>query len=135
MADEPLIHATDRGMLARLRMATIDYAPLNDNHVREVIEWHTILLSGELAERVDRDVNIGTPIEIHGRLRSRKWTDRKGVQHDTAEVAASHLEVLEQIEGYSLPKQILERIPIKRERRQVPTEVSAPASDPDNLPF
>ncbi len=137
VADEPYIHATDRGILARLRMATSEYVEIK-GQMREIVEWHTVLLHGDLADIVDEQVRIGSAIEVEGKLRNRKWVDRAGTHHDTSEVAAHTLKILERIEGYRLPSQILERMPKSKERgasTTAPLKFKAPADDPDDIPF
>ncbi|MFR9620279.1 MAG: single-stranded DNA-binding protein [Rikenellaceae bacterium] len=139
VADEPFIHALPNGMMARVRVATIERVLVKTSGgMREIIEWHTVFAHGELAHTIDQQVKIGTPIEVEGKLRNRKWSDRKGVQHDTAEVAADKLTVLQEIVGYTLPSQIVERMPVVKSnttKRDKTEPIKAPLSDPDNLPF
>ncbi len=139
VADEPYIHATDRGLLARLRLATSEYIAIKGSEgMREITEWHTVLLHGDLAQIIDEHVRIGMPIEVEGKLRCRKWTDKGGTQHDTSEVAANKLEILQEIKGYNLPRAIVERMPQPKKKTAPPdlfAEFKAPADDPDNIPF
>ncbi len=143
VADEPLIRATENGRFARLRIATIER--LNNpktGKIREHIEWHTVSFWGAEAIEVDKHVRVATPIEVEGALRTREWSDKANVTHKMTAIAATSLKILTQIEGYELPKSIVDKLPIdyhtcsKSQHVATPhIEVKAPAADPDDLPF
>ncbi len=139
VANEPFIRATENGRFAQLRMATIErLTNSRTGLVREHTEWHTVSMFGANAILVDERVRIGTPIEVEGALRTREFTDKRGVERKITEISVTKLEILEAIEGYSLPKSIRDIIPVELPKSTMPPpqyEVKAPAADPDDLPF
>ncbi len=141
VADDPYIRATESGKMAQLRLATIERVTIKkDNSLREITEWHSISLWNELADQADEKIRIGDAIEVEGALRTRDWEDKNGKLHRTTQIAATSLKIIEGgIEGYSLPRPIVERreslYPQKKQETTPRYEVKAPASDPDDLPF
>lgn len=141
VADEPYIRATERDKMAQLRVATIERVIVKrDGTWREHTEWHSVTLWGELAEEVDRRVRIGDAVEVEGALRTREWEDNKGKLHRTTTISATQLRIIEGgIEGYPLPRQIVERTkelyPQKAKETPAKGEITPPAADPDELPF
>ncbi len=139
VASEPIIRATESSRFATLRMATMER--LTDHRtgrMREHTEWHTISMFGSNAVLVDERVRIGMSIEVEGALRSREWNDKSGAVRKVTEVAVTRLEILEPIEGYTLPKAIQDQMPIEYPKSMMPPpqyEVKTPAADPDDLPF
>ncbi len=140
-ADEPYVIATESGKFVRLRVATIEELEVKKhNTIRQHTEWHTVALWGELADRADKEIYIGTPIYVEGHLRYREWLAKDGTRRNIAEILATSLKVLDpqQMSGYTLPKPIAEKMPKKRARQEPPTESTPLKSlleDPDKLPF
>ncbi len=140
VADDPFIRSTERGKVARLRVATIEHLPSRDGvSVREHTEWHTISLWGDAADVADLHIRVGSPVEIEGALRTREWEDRMGKFHRESEIVANRVTILDSIEGYALPRSIAELkaqlYPTKRVSSPTQQEVKAPSDDPDELPF
>ena len=48
-----------------------------------------------LASIVDKYVEKGKQIYISGRLQTRKWTDKQGVDHYSTEIVANEMKMLE----------------------------------------
>lgn len=136
VADEPFIRATEGGKLARLRMVTIEKIKSHKSGVlRHHTEWHTITLWGERADLADDKIRIGAAIEVEGALRTREWDDKEGVTRKLTEISASRIELLNGIDGYTIPDYIQKNITIKHPTTPSKMEVTPPADDPDDLPF
>ena len=54
----------------------------------EPTEWHRIVAFGKLAEELDQKVQKGQRALVEGRVRSRSYTDRNGVQRRSTETQA-----------------------------------------------
>lgn len=59
-------------------------------------EWHRVSAFGRLAEIISQYVRKGDPIYIEGRLRTRKYEDKQGVERWVTEVIAEQLQLLRQ---------------------------------------
>ncbi|MFR9651995.1 MAG: single-stranded DNA-binding protein [Rikenellaceae bacterium] len=137
VAEDPFVRSTERGMVARIRMATVKYIPSGDERLREVVEWHSVVFWGEQAKIVDEQIRAGMALYIEGELQTRSWEDKSGVKHRTTDIVASQLRLLDGIEGYRLPSSITPTI-VERSVEAVKESskpFSAPADDIDNLPF
>ena len=55
----------------------------------EITEWHRIVAFGDLAEDLSRRLQKGERVLVEGRVRSRSYTDRNGVQRRSTETEAT----------------------------------------------
>lgn len=62
--------------------------------LREITEWHRIVLYRHLAETAAEFLKKGSFVCIEGRLRSRQWTDREGNPRYTNEIEARRMQML-----------------------------------------
>jgi single-strand DNA-binding protein len=61
---------------------------------KEATEWHKVVLFGRLAEVADQYLYKGASVYIEGSLRTRKWTDKSGVERYTTEIRADMMKML-----------------------------------------
>lgn len=61
---------------------------------QERTEWHRVIFFGELAKIAAEYLVKGSSIDIEGRLRTRKWTDKDGVERYATEIVAQELVML-----------------------------------------
>jgi single-strand DNA-binding protein len=66
---------------------------------QEETEWHRVALFDRLAEIAGEYLKKGRPVYIEGRLKTRKWTDKDGVEKFTTEVIATEMQLLGGREG------------------------------------
>ncbi|MEO1945879.1 MAG: single-stranded DNA-binding protein, partial [Candidatus Thioglobus sp.] len=57
-------------------------------------EWHRVVFFNRLAEVVGEYLHKGSQIYIEGRLQTRKWQDKDGVDRYTTEVVGSEMQML-----------------------------------------
>lgn len=62
--------------------------------LREVTEWHRVVLYRHLAETAAEFLKKGSLVCVEGRLRSRNWTDREGQNRQTREVEVRRMQML-----------------------------------------
>ena len=86
---------------------------------QEETEWHRVVFYDRLAEVVGEYVKKGKPVYVEGRLKTRKWQDKDGVDKYTTEVVADSMQLLGGREGGEAPA------PAPRQQR---TAAPAPAS-------
>lgn len=61
---------------------------------REATEWHRVGFFGKLAEIAGQYLRKGSQVYIEGSLRTRKWTDKDGVERYTTEIRADVMKML-----------------------------------------
>ncbi|MFZ3286609.1 MAG: single-stranded DNA-binding protein [Telluria sp.] len=60
----------------------------------EVTEWHRISFFGRLAEIVGQYLKKGSSVYVEGRLQTRKYTDKDGVEKFATEIVAENMQML-----------------------------------------
>ena len=68
-------------------------------------EWHRVSAFGRLAEIISQYVRKGDPIYIEGRLRTRKYEDKQGIERWMTEIIAEQLQLLRQKDSDEKPAQ------------------------------
>jgi single-strand DNA-binding protein len=66
---------------------------------QEETEWHRVALFDRLAEIAGEYLKKGRPVYIEGRLKTRKYTDKDGVEKYTTEIVANEMQLLGGREG------------------------------------
>lgn len=94
---DPDIRYVDAGVCtAQVSLATTTrgYTLPNGTQVPEKAEWHRLLFWRGLAERVERYVHKGDKLYVEGELRTRSYTDQKGITRYVTEIWVSDMEML-----------------------------------------
>ena len=66
---------------------------------QEETEWHSVSLFDRLAEIANEYLKKGRSVYIEGRLKTRKWTDKEGIERYSTEIVANDLVLLGSREG------------------------------------
>lgn len=84
---EPEIRAFQNGgRVASFSVATSERWK-KDGEQKEKTEWHRVSVTNEkLVEVVERYVKKGSQIYIEGKIETRKWTDKDGVEKFSTEI-------------------------------------------------
>lgn len=61
---------------------------------KEATEWHRISAFGKLAEIVEKYVRKGSLVYVAGKITTRKWTDKDGIERYTTEIKADTMKML-----------------------------------------
>lgn len=93
----------------------------------ERTEWHRVVFFKGLAEVANKYLKKGSQIYVEGRLRTRKWTDKDGIDRYTTEIIGDEMQMLGKKEGGGAPS-------------NAPAPSNAghdlpPILDPDDIPF
>ena len=90
----PEVKENQNGEWATFTLATTDraYTTKNGTQVPERTEWHNIVVNNGLVAIVENYVTRGSKLYIEGRLRSRKYTGKDGVERTVAEIIATGME-------------------------------------------
>ncbi len=65
----------------------------------EETEWHRVVFYDRLAEIAGEYLKKGRPVYVEGRLKTRKWQDKEGVDKYTTEIVADNMQLLGGREG------------------------------------
>lgn len=96
VGQDPEMRALPSGAaVANLRVATSEsWKDRQTGEQREQTEWHSIALFGRLAEVAGEYVRKGQQLYVEGRLRTRKWQDKNGVDRYSTEIVADDFQML-----------------------------------------
>ena len=96
---------------------------------QEEVEWSRVVLYDRQAEVAGQYLKKGRPVYIEGRLKTRKWTDKDGIERYTTEIVASDLKLLGGREDGEAPPQRQQSAPAQQpSAEQRRSQASKPAS-------
>lgn len=91
---DPEIRDANGSKVATFSIATTEHFKDRNGETKEQTEWHRIIAWRHLADHADNHLNKGAQVYVEGKLRTRKWTDRQGVERYTTEIFADNIQVL-----------------------------------------
>ncbi|MCA3109870.1 MAG: single-stranded DNA-binding protein [Rhodocyclaceae bacterium] len=96
----------DGNAVANLSLATTyRWKDKASGEQKEETEWHRVTLRNRLAEVAGEYLKKGSPVYIEGRLRTRKWEDKEGIERYTTEIIADSMQMLGTKAGEDAPRQ------------------------------
>ncbi|MBL0728910.1 single-stranded DNA-binding protein [Piscinibacter sp. HJYY11] len=98
---DPEVRYTANGAaICNITIATTrNWKDKNSGDKVEETEWHRVVFYDRLAEIAGEYLKKGRPVYVEGRLKTRKWTDKDGVEKYTTEVIAENMQLLGGREG------------------------------------
>jgi single-strand DNA-binding protein len=98
---DPEVRYTPSGAaVCNLRIATTrNWKNKDSGEKMEETEWHSVVLYDRQAEIAGEYLKKGRPVYIEGRLKTRKWQDKEGVDRYTTEIVADSMQLLGGREG------------------------------------
>lgn len=87
-------YLTNGDAVTNITVATTETWKDKSGEKVEKTEWHRVTLYRKLAEIAGEYLKKGRPVYIEGRLETRKWTDKAGVERYTTDIIASELKML-----------------------------------------
>jgi single-strand DNA-binding protein len=83
-----------------IRVATTDrYKDKQSGEMREATEWHSISFFGKLAEIAGQYLKKGSQVYVEGSLRTRKYTDKAGIEKYATDIRADTMQMLGSRQG------------------------------------
>lgn len=80
---------------ASITIATTDnWTDKTTKEKKEKTEWHRVVFFRGLAEVVGEYLKKGSQIYVEGKLRTRKWKDKEGIDRYTTEIVADEMKML-----------------------------------------
>ncbi len=86
-----LRYTATQAAYALLSVATNETSLARGQKPQERTEWHRIVTWGRTAAACAQHLDVGRQVLVRGRLRTRSWTDRQGVQRWSTEVLADRV--------------------------------------------
>ena len=91
---DPELRTTGSGTnVVNMRMATTDRRKEGEQWVDHT-EWHNITVWGRTAENVAKFCTKGKEIYVEGKIQTRKYTDKSGVERYSTEIVADNVRFL-----------------------------------------
>ena len=93
---DPDMRSMDGGeAIANIAVATSHkWKERDSGEIREQTEWHRIVFFGRLAEIVGQYLRKGSSVYVEGRLHTRKYTDKDGVERYATDIVAEQMQML-----------------------------------------
>jgi len=93
---DPEVRYTPNGSaVCNVSIATTRNWKAKDSGERqEETEWHRVVFFDRMAEIAGEYLKKGRPVYVEGRLRTRKWTDKDGIEKYTTEIYAEQMQLL-----------------------------------------
>jgi len=87
-------YTTGGDAVTNLRIATTETWKDKSGEKQEKTEWHTVVLFGRQAEIAGEYLKKGRSVYIEGRLQTRKYTDKEGVEKYSTEIVGDRMQLL-----------------------------------------
>jgi len=89
--------------VANITIATSSKYKGKDGNLVEETEWHRVTFFGKLAEIVGQYLKKGRPVYVEGRIKTRKYTDKDGIEKYATDIIANEMQMLGSREGMGDP--------------------------------
>ncbi len=96
LGKDPEVRQTQNGnAICNLSAATSRKYKDAQGNAQEETEWHRISLFGKMAELAGQYLSKGSSVYIEGRLRTRKYTDKEGIDRYVTEIIGENMQFLD----------------------------------------
>ena len=86
--------------VANVTVATTDrWKDKQSGEMREATEWHRVVFNGRLAEIAGQYLRKGSQVYVEGSLRTRKYTNKDGIEQYATEIRADSMQMLGSRQG------------------------------------
>lgn len=94
--DPEVRYLPDGAAVANITVATSESrTDKATNEKKDSTEWHRVTFYGRLAEVAGEYLRKGSKVYIEGKLKTRKWTDKDGIERYTTEINANEMQMLD----------------------------------------
>jgi single-strand DNA-binding protein len=103
--EKPELRTTNGGQpVARLGIATNRVWTDKQGEKQEQVEFHNCILFGKTAEIANSYIEKGAIVGVRGRLQTRGWTDKEGVERKSTEIIVEDLQLGPRSENKPAPR-------------------------------
>jgi len=136
---DPVVKFTTSGTaVATFAIATNRSWTTTDGQLKEDVQYHNIVAWAKLAELVGKLLQKGKKVYLDGRLTTRKYTDKTGVERYMTEIVIDDFILMSMNEGKKSDQPIESAPAAIEEFTQEPEQQKESASqsiNPDDIPF
>jgi single-strand DNA-binding protein len=128
--DPEVRYLTNGDAVVNVSVATSErWKDKQTGEIKETTEWHRVNFFGRLAEIAGEYVQKGTLLYVEGKIKTRKWTDKDGVEKYSTEIIGEAMKLLSS-RGDGQPKQ-------QEQQAQQPKQNQSSGFDDmdDDIPF
>ena len=91
---DPEIRESNGSKVATISVATTERYKDKSGESKEQTEWHRVIAWNHMAEFASKNIRKGSQVYVEGKLRTRKWKDRDGIERYTTEIISENLQAL-----------------------------------------
>ena len=135
LGDEVKMHYfDDKNCVGRFPLATNEtYTNKTTNERVTTTEWHNIVVRNKAAEICEKYLSKGDKVYIEGRIKTRKWTDDKGMERYSTEIQCTDFTFLTNRNEQQQGQPSVANHPTQPQQQTQNSVV--PEADDDDLPF
>lgn len=135
-ADPRIAKAQNGSAIASFTVATTErgYTTQSGAQIPDRTEWHNVVCFGKLAEVVAKYLRKGSKVYIEGKMRTRSYTGKDGIERKVMEINADSMEMLDSKQSSSGNNAQQPQDPYGGYQPQSGYSQPQPNDDPD-LPF
>jgi len=90
--------------ICNVTLATTDkWKDKQSGEMREATEWHRLVFNGRLAEIAAQYLRKGSQVYVEGQIRTRKYTDKDGVEKYATDIRVDQMQMLGSRQGQGAP--------------------------------
>lgn len=90
--------------VTNINVATSDtWRDKTSGEMQERTEWHRVVFFARLAEIAGEYLRKGSKVYVEGRIQTRKWQNKDGIDQYTTEIVANEMQMLDAKGGGSAP--------------------------------
>ena len=137
---DPETRTTQGGMtICRLAVATDRRWKDQSGEKQQETEWHNVSIFGKQAEIADQYLKKGSEVYIEGRLKTRKYQDKEGIERWSTDIICESMQLGARPEGSQRqeeqPAQNYSAEYRERPSRQQAQRPSQPVKADEDIPF
>jgi single-strand DNA-binding protein len=93
LGNDPELRYTGKNVpVCNFNLATNEYHLTEDGQKKKHTEWHKITAWGKCAEQCAKSLEMGREITLRGKLVTKKWTNREGIECQATEIHTVEVE-------------------------------------------
>ena len=131
--DPEVRHMPNGEAVCNFSIATSETWKDQHGQKQERTEWHAITLYSRLAEVAGQYLKKGSLVYIEGRIQSRKYTGKDGIERTAYEIIGNEMKMLGG--GNDSGQQNAQHTPPAPPSRQTSAAPAQPIDDIDRIPF
>ncbi|HAU5443904.1 TPA: single-stranded DNA-binding protein [Cronobacter sakazakii] len=134
--DPEVRYMPNGGAVTSLRLATSEsWRDKQTGEMKEVTEWHSVVLYGKLAEVAGEYLRKGSQVYIEGQLRTRKWQDQSGQDRYSTEVVVNVGGTMQMLGGKQQSDQPRQQSQTTKHKQPAQQSSVPPMDFDDDIPF